>query len=117
MDIRTVKELTNSKYTVVISTENFSAGEDALLAKFGDPLVETGGTFTFGSITFSVGADARKLKSGFGAVTKIFDRNDTSNAEAHANIWAIEMQNRLRQAMATLKSNVDLFTGTTVEAI
>ena len=117
MKIRTEKELLDGKYIVTIGTESFTAGEDALLDKFGEPLVETGGTFTDGSLTFTVAADPRKLKTGMVAVQQIFDSADTDDAEEQANLWALTIQNRSRAAITELRNNVDGFTGTTVETV
>ena len=117
MQIRTVKELLDGKFTVTIRTEEFTAGEDALLAQFGEPLVETGGTFDDGSLTFTLPTDPRKLKSGLGGVMQTFDSEDYADAENRANLWAITVQNRIRDAVTDLRNNVDSFSGTTVENI
>ena len=117
MQIRTVKNLVDGKYTVTISAEDFSEGEDTLMEKFGEPLVETGGTFTDGTISFTLGLDPRQLKSGMGAVTQIFDGADTTDAEQRANLWAITVQNRIRDAVTEVRSRNDIFTETKVEPV
>lgn len=117
MKMRTEKELLDGKYIVTLGTESFTAGEDALLDKFGEPLVETGGTFTDGSLTFTLAADPRKLKTGMAAVQQIFDSADSDDAEAMANLWAVTLQNRSRAGITDLRNNVDTFTGTTLETV
>lgn len=66
---------------------------DAFL-KFGEPLVQIGGTFTGGELTFSLPADVAALPSQF-PIKQIFSLGDYEDAGARATLFRNTMETRL----------------------
>jgi hypothetical protein len=118
MKIRTFKKLDNDVYRVSIYTEDWSEGDTLLMQKFGEPEIDLGGDFGGSPVLFTLDNDLKRIKtdSPFAAA---FDARDygATDAKAFANVWALELSDRIAAAVATLRMAVDGFTTEQVEEI
>lgn len=100
------------KYTIKISCE-LSSADNELVAKYGDPYVQVGGTFLDEDTGFSFTLEESliKLKAQFRKYTKFFDANDLGNSEAEkrANLFEKTIRKRLETALEILRNSSDTF--------
>jgi len=115
MQLRFIKTLENNIYQIQIVPENYSQGELALMEKYGEPTIETGGTGSL-SPAYEFPTDPRDINSGF-PFTRSISAEDDAQAEAKMNNWQTEMTTAFTNAMATLRSLSDTFTNIVVETI
>jgi hypothetical protein len=113
VNIRTFKSIIGNVYQVVIETQDWSELDNELMASYGEPEIDLGGSFT-GPPAFDLPNDLVRIKSGSPFVEK-FDGDDFGDAEDRATVWADEVVVRLKDAIDTLRSNSDDFTGENVE--
>lgn len=113
MKIRTEKLLDGNVYRVTISTEDFSELDLELMAKYDEPEIDVGGSFT-GPPAFTLPSNLAGIKSG-SPFKEGFDEDDFGDAEDRANVWAAEVTQRIKDELTTLRSNSDGFTGETCE--
>jgi hypothetical protein len=115
MILRITKALTDNKYKVTLSPENWSSQDLELMTKYGEPEVETGGT---GSLlpAFSFSTYPAKIKTDF-PFSREIDADAEADAEDMMDNWATEMQTRISTAMSTLRGNTDSFTGVSAVTI
>ena len=107
MKIHTEILLKENRWCVRIDVNDFSAVEEEKLLQFGDPLIETGGSFKGMydnvAVDYSLPTDPRRLTNDF-PVCKCFDREDYEDAEERAVVFRLTLEQRIRQARAVLLS-------------
>ena len=88
--------------------------EKPKLARFGDPIVEVGGSFD----GFTLPAQEKKIPSEF-PYTEKFDADELGRTEAErrANNWASVMYTRIHNAITQFKAIPDTFEGETVYTV
>lgn len=96
----------NVFYIKITNTAN--SVELSKIAKFGEPSIDFGGSFT-GPPAFTLPTSQKKLVSGFPS-TYSFDGNADTDAEDKAVVWEAEMRSRISSAVTTLVALVDEFT-------
>lgn len=106
MKISVKKLLKNNKYQVTIATTLNDVELDKV-DKFGEPLVNVGGSFT-GPPAFTLANNLRGLKNGF-PFTLTLDGAADADAEAKADVWAAEEGQRLSDTVAVLIAKIDNF--------
>lgn len=112
--LTTEKVLSNNVYTVTLRTD-FQESDLELMSDFSQPTVDVGGSFT-GPPAFSLNSSVKKIKDQF-PVVQSFDGAADVDAKDKANVWATEMLTRIQSAVTTLRTNVDDFTGDTVDTL
>ncbi len=115
MQLRKFFSVQDGVYKVVLRTETFSELDQQLMAKYGEPEIDLGGSFT-GPPAYDLSSDLRRLRSE-SPFTMKFDIDDYVDADDRATVWATEMSTRITAAMATLRANSDTFTDEQVETI
>ena len=110
MILKDNRSLEDNRYIVELEPTNWSDQDVALMKKFGEPEVETGGQGTL-IPAFDFPTEPREIKKGF-PYTRSIDADADSDAKAKMNNWVIEMQTRFTNALNTLRANVDDFSGT-----
>jgi hypothetical protein len=113
VNIRTFKQIVSDVFQVSIHTEDWSEGDDELMASYGEPEIDLGGAFT-GPPAFTLPSNLTRIKSGSPFIGR-FDGSDHVDAEERADVWAAEVIVRLKAAIDTLRANSDTFTGETLE--
>jgi hypothetical protein len=115
MKLRQFYTLTDDVYNVVLRTEDWSQRDLDLMAKYGEPEVDLGGSFT-GPPAFTLPSNLVKVMSD-SPFTQSFDSRDYANAEDRANVWATAVIGRITDAMTTLRANDDEFTREEVQNV
>jgi len=115
MKLRKYFSVSDGVYKVSLRTEEFSEVDQQLMAKFGEPEIDVGSSFT-GPPAFDLSADLRRIRSE-SPFTMKFDVDDYADADDRATVWADEMTTRIGTAMTTLRANTDDFTKEEVENI
>jgi len=113
VNIRTYKQIIDDVFQVSIHTEDWSEGDDELMASYGEPEIDLGGSFT-GPPAFTLPSNLTRIKSGSPFIGR-FDGSDYPDAEERADVWAAEVVVRLKAAIDALRANSDDFTGESVE--
>ena len=116
MKIRVYKKIESGVYKVSVTTEEWSEGDKLLMADYGEPRINEGGTFAGGEtdyITFTLPDAYVRIMSEV-PFTQGFDSRDIADAEAYADVWATEIITRIGDAVETLRNYQDTFTGETV---
>jgi hypothetical protein len=116
MQIRTFKLLENNVFKVRIETADFSEQENENMVEFGEPEVEIGDDFT-GPPAFTLETRLVLLKNG-SPFSQSFDTRDELTpqaAEDKANVWAVEVVDRIKTAVTALRALTDDFSGETLE--
>ena len=114
MKITITKSLLDNKYITEFKTE-FPDQEIDLIEKFGDPLINVGGSIT-GPPAFVLSDEHRKLKGGF-PYTLSMDADGDTQAKDKMLAWIEEIRARMLTAITTLRGQVDDFSGEIVETI
>ena len=115
MKIRTFKKLDNDVYRVSIYTQDWSEGDKQLMAKYGEPEIDLGGTFG-DSDTFTLDTNLQRVMSD-SPFAAAFDFRDNILAQDHANTWASTMTIRITDAVTALREQDDGFSGETVVGV
>lgn len=113
MNIRTFKQIVGDVFQVSIHTEDWSEGDNDLMASYGEPEIDLGGSFT-GPPSYTLPSNYSRIKSGSPLIVRI-DGADFVDAEDRADVWAVEVTARLKAAIDALRANLDDFTGESVE--
>lgn len=113
MNIRTFKQIIGNVFQVSINTDDWSELDNQLMASYGEPEIDLGGSFT-GPPAFDLPSNYSRIKSGSPFIGR-FDGDDYGDAEQRADVWADEVVVRLKAAIDTLRANNDDFTGESVE--
>jgi hypothetical protein len=120
MKIRTFRTIENGVYKIAVSTEDWSEGDRGLMAHYGEPSVDAGGTFTDGAysgdIEYTLPTMLIRIMSEVPFVQG-FDSRDSADAEARARLWESTMQTRIEAEVTTLRSETDTFTNESVLTI
>ena len=119
MKLRKFFVLDANVFRVVMQSEEWSERDRELMDKFGEPEINTGGSFT-GPPTFSLPSSLRDLMTETSAIrplTKAFDMDDFGDAKARATVWAAEMTTRITSAIVALRANDDDYSGEEVTNI
>ena len=115
MTLRKFFSVSDGVYKVSLRTEDFSELDQQLMAKFGEPEIDLGGSFT-GPPAFDLSNDLRRVRSESPFTVK-FDIADFADADDRAEVWATEMSTKIGTAMTTLRANTDDFSKEEVETI
>lgn len=116
MKIRSYTKIINGRFTLEVYTEDFSQGDEDLMAKFGEPEVNVGGDFTelVGGEEFSLPASYRKIRSDFKPWRFAVDEDDSSSgageAEDRVKTVRAAIEARIAAAVEALRSREDTFT-------
>lgn len=118
MNIRTFKKLEGGVYIVSVYTEQWSEGDRLLMEKYGEPTLALGGDFVSAPdyVDYSLPARYAKLMSE-SPFTQRFDSQDFNDADARADVWKTEIQDRITVLVADLRARTDTFTGEEVVTI
>jgi hypothetical protein len=114
IQVKTTYELKNNNYLVKVETINFPQSDLDLIADFGEPTIEMGGTIPHTPSDYVLPTKQAFVKKGF-PQTQLFDGVAFADAESRANDWATEILSRITAAMTTLRINTDLFTRQTTD--
>jgi hypothetical protein len=115
MQIRRFYTLNDGVYKVSIKTEKWSELDQQLMAKYGEPEIDLGGSFT-GPPAFTLSSNLVKIMSE-SPFTQSFDSQDYADAEDRADVWATEISARIDAAVTDLRTNTDDFTREEVETV
>ena len=114
MKIRKFYVLTDGVYKVTMYTEDWSQGDQDLIAEFGEPQVDLGGSFTHPAFTLPNNLVNIMTGSPFG---QGFDSRDFANALTRANTWATTVSARIVSEVNTLRQNTDSFSKEVVQTV
>ena len=115
MNIRSFYTLQNDVYKVKIVTEDWSQGDTTLMATFGEPEIDLGGSFT-GPPSYDLPSNLAKIMSE-SPFTQSFDSRDYADAEDRANVWGSEIGDRIDAAVVALRAQADDYTREEVETV
>ena len=130
MKVRTFINYTANRIRVQVGVDGLTSREKELVAGFGQPLVEVGGSFS-GVVTdptvddyednqvpvaFTLPTSQRQLPDQF-PVVRFFDREDNSKAHLYAKVFADSIADRISVANAQLMSKETVFEGETTITI
>jgi hypothetical protein len=113
VNIRTYKQIISDVFQVSIHTQDWSVDDNDLMASYGEPEIDIGGSFT-GPPAFTLPSNLTRIKSGSPFVGR-FDGSDYADAEDRADVWQAEVVVRLKAAIDTLRANSNDFTGESLE--
>ena len=117
MKIRVLKHIADDKFLLDITTEDFSQGDLNLIQKFGEPQVNVGGLYgnpDDATRTWIVPDSLLNVRQDFQPFRASFDQRTYSDAAARASALAAVIVTRIEDAMTTLRSLTDTFTGESV---
>ncbi len=83
----------------------FTPVEAEALAVGGEPMIEVGGEFTDGELTFTLAERDLQFPTQF-PVTIKFSKDDFDDAKERATLWWQEIEERLDTAMTDLRTEV-----------
>lgn len=125
MQIFTTIENFDGRYRATVATQAFTANEINLIQQFGEPTVDTGGTFS-GNVTrpggspvavsFTLPNAIRRIQSDFPA-SQVFDLADTDTSDMRTKLWADTVASRISDAKTALLAKVSPFVGETLVTI
>jgi len=115
MKIRKFSTLVDDVYKISLYTEDWSQGDQDLMANFGEPEVDIGGDFT-GPPAFTLSTNLARIMSE-SPFTQSFDGRDFADAEDRAVVWKDEVSALIVAAVAVLRALDDEFTGEEVENV
>jgi hypothetical protein len=116
MIIRITKTLSNNKYTSNIALESIDQADLDLIADFGEPTIDFGGSFSppeTSTQTFTLPTNVRPIKSGLPQQVLF----EGASAKLDANDWVVAIQSRLQTELNTLRLNTDDFSGSTTQSL
>jgi len=99
MEIEVRIDLINRSYRVQVGLTGapgtpLSPVEYQAIQRFGEPVVQLGGTFTAGGLTFTLPAATARFPSQF-PVNQIFSLDDFADAAARATLFRNTMESRI----------------------
>jgi len=106
MNITTTVGLSGGIYSVDISTgaDVFTPIEQDAVSRFGEPLIECGGTFTLDALNYTLDSLTRYFPSQF-PIRQRFSIADNANAYDRATLWKNTILTRIVSAITTLRGN------------
>ncbi len=119
--LRIFQSIENTDYIFLFNVDpaTVSSNDKELMAKFGEPEINFGGTFTSGPLEIILPDEYRKVLSGLP-----FKKIVTPSAEPWVDdtddklvLYRTEMITRFTNAMTALRSQGDTFTGEYVNSI
>ena len=111
MIIRTFKTIENAVYVVSINTEDWSEQDRKLMAFYGEPSVDLGGTFDdYADVQYTLPTISVRIMSEMPG-RECFDTRDDADAEARALLWAQTIADRITAEVTTLRTRTDTYTG------
>ena len=118
--LHTKQLIVDDAYKFVFCLEQVSEADAILIAKYGEPTVDFGGTFDNGlGVSYTLPDQYFNIVSGF-PVTITVDPTvapfNTNTTTALA-LYASTMQTRVTGAFTTLRANTDTFSGETLTNI
>lgn len=118
MKIRSFNTLANGVYQVAVYTEDWSQLDKLLMAKYGEPSIDVGGSF-LGDVPYLDFTLSSKLVLIMSETpfTQRFDSRDYADAEDRANLWRSTIIDRLSEAVAVLRTGDDTFTKEEVDNV
>ena len=109
MKIRTFNTIEGGVYTVSVNTEDWSEGDKQLMIKYGEPMVDVGGTFSAEYLEFTLPSANVRIMTEV-PFKQGFDIRDTADAAARALLWRDTIVARISEAVTTLRLDEDTFT-------
>lgn len=111
MRLTVIRTLENNIFTVRLVTENFGLTDIEKMRIFGEPIIETGGTFGVAPNTFILPLAPRRLRTQF-PVLQRFDGAVVTvpPAGSRALTWQEALTLRISSALTTLRAQTDTFT-------
>jgi len=116
MELKTTNVIVDNVYKITFETQDFSSSEDSLITKYGEPVVQMGGTFTVSGESYTMTSSEKKIKTDF-PQTVSFDTRDSASAMLHAINYESVIYSRMIEAMNNLRVNLDGFSGETTRNI
>ena len=116
MKIRSYKKLEDGVYVVSVHTEDWSEAEKSLMAKYGEPSIDIGGTFSVEYLEFTLPTQLVRVMSE-SPFTQRFDSRDNVDAEARALLWQQTVVGRITDTVVSLRLLGDTFTGEEVVTV
>jgi len=115
MIVKRIRVLVNDVFKQTVYTAEWAQSDQDLMTKFGEPLVEVGGTFDNGSgLIFTLDPKQVKIMTGFAAgVLQTFNGATDPQAEAKCLYWGTQVEARIATEVANLRANDDNFSGET----
>ena len=113
--LRVFQSIKNNRWTLLFKNETdiLSDSDKALIAKFGEPQINVGGTYLGSTAnTFTLPDDYVKLFSGF-PYTRVFDASTTpfsTNTQTKVEGYRDAIVAAVTAALTTLRNNTDTFT-------
>jgi hypothetical protein len=86
-----------------------------LMANFGEPEIDLGGSFT-GPPAYDLPSNLARIMSE-SPFTQSFDERDHADAKDRANVWGDEMVDRIEAAVIALRALSDDYTREEVETV
>lgn len=110
MQLRNKRSIVDNKYYVVIET-SYTVAELDLMAHYGEPTVNVGGTITNStSITYEESDQYVAMNTGF-PWEHVLDGRDFVDADARSYVWYDVMAARIATEIGTLKAKDISFVG------
>ena len=121
MKIRVYSAVENGVFKVTITTEDWSEGDRQLMADYGEPQIDLGGTIDGQApdyVVFQLPDDYVNVMSD-SPFQQGFDSRDTSAATAQdrAIAWKTTMVGRIEQAVTVMRETADTFTNEEVTVV
>jgi len=114
VQIRTFRKLDNDVYRVSIYTETWSEADSLLMAKYGEPEIDLGGSFTSDEDTFTLPTQLQQVRRDVPFAGAFDARDYAEKAPAYALAWSTAISARISAAVHALREQADAFTGETV---
>lgn len=114
MDLTFDKTLVDNSYSAEVKT-SFTAQEDELIVKFGEPQVNFGGDIT-GPPAFTLADHFRGIKNGV-PYTNAIDANGDAQAKSKMVAWIAEIRGRMLTAISNLRAQTDDWSGDVIETL
>ena len=108
------KDLQENIYSAEVKTE-LVAQEQLLSQKFGEPQINFGGTIP-GPPEFELADIYKKIYSEMPYILEI-DANGDPEAKSKILAWIAEIRTRMLASIASLRFNIDDYTGESIETI
>lgn len=113
MKIRSYRTIENGVYNVALTTQDWSEGDRNLMAYYGEPTVDVGGTFTAQYVDYTLPSVLVRIMSEV-PIKQGFDSRDYVDAEARALLWEGTVEQRINDAVIALRTQTDTFTNESV---
>lgn len=110
---RTYRTIENDVWKVTFINDSMSEADRDLMEKFGEPEINLGGTYGSSPNQFTLPDKYAKIRSDF-PYTAEFDANDTpfdTNTGTKVSSYETGVITKITDALTTLRTNSDSFTG------